>query len=314
MKSPAVSICIPVYKNVAYLKRLLDSALAQTFTDFEIIVSDDSPDDAVGSWLAAHYPDPRIRYFRNPVALGTPENWNEAICKAGGEWIKLMHDDDWFLTPEALGKFCSKAVASGKKIVFSAYTNVGLESGSRQTVFRPWWRWQFVRRYPAALYARNIIGPPSVILVHSSVTDRYDPQMKWLVDIDFYITRLRKEHFAYVPVPLIAVGVSTQQVTVGCHTVPEVEIPEGLAMHAKLPGKPFHNILYFDAWWRLIRNLNFRKVEALEKFAGAAQLPEALLKIIAHQQRVSPRWLRNGYLSKLLMTRCWLINRLTSLS
>ena len=42
-----ISICIPAYKNTSFLKRLLESLLQQTYTHFEVILSDDSPDDTV---------------------------------------------------------------------------------------------------------------------------------------------------------------------------------------------------------------------------------------------------------------------------
>ena len=47
----------------------------------------------------------KIRYFKNADQLGTPENWNEGLRKASGDWIKIMHDDDWFTGPESLHIF-----------------------------------------------------------------------------------------------------------------------------------------------------------------------------------------------------------------
>ena len=93
---PFFSICIPVYKNVDYLKRLLETIFIQTFTDFEVVITDDSPDNVIFEFIQNYYPGKNIRYFKNKYALGTPENWNECIRKANGSWIKMMHDDDWF--------------------------------------------------------------------------------------------------------------------------------------------------------------------------------------------------------------------------
>src|SRR5882757_943515 len=100
-----ISICIPAYKRVSFLKRLLDSIERQTYRRFEVVVTDDSPDNEVSDLCRTHPLSALIRYFKNEKKLGTPENWNESIRRASGEWIKLMHDDDWFLDPTALTIF-----------------------------------------------------------------------------------------------------------------------------------------------------------------------------------------------------------------
>ena len=51
MQVPFISICIPAYKNTTYVGRLLDSISEQTFTDYEVVVTDDSPDDSVKNFL-----------------------------------------------------------------------------------------------------------------------------------------------------------------------------------------------------------------------------------------------------------------------
>src|SRR5947208_1047223 len=103
----SISICIPTYQRIDFLKRLLNSISNQTFKDFEVIVTDDSPGDEVAK-LCQQYPQLNLQYFKNDPALGTPANWNRAVSKANGEWIKLIHDDDWFATENALELFCNE--------------------------------------------------------------------------------------------------------------------------------------------------------------------------------------------------------------
>ncbi len=62
--------------------------LIQTYTDFEIVITDDSPDDSVADLVEKYQSRKDIRYYKNEKPLGTPENWNEAIRKANGKWIK----------------------------------------------------------------------------------------------------------------------------------------------------------------------------------------------------------------------------------
>src|SRR5688500_14571649 len=122
MASAVISICIPAYKNTLFLKRLLDSIAEQTYQDYEVIITDDSPDDIVEKFVQGYQKIPSIFYYRNPYSLGTPENWNEAIRKSTGTWIKLMHNDDWFSGPDSLALFYA-AIQPGKDFIFSAYEN-----------------------------------------------------------------------------------------------------------------------------------------------------------------------------------------------
>jgi len=95
MSVPAVSICVPTYNGAAYLRECLDSALSQTFEDFELLIIDDaSSDDTVA--IAAEYSraDSRVRLCENPTNLGLVGNWNRCIDLARGEWLKFLFQDD----------------------------------------------------------------------------------------------------------------------------------------------------------------------------------------------------------------------------
>jgi glycosyltransferase involved in cell wall biosynthesis len=90
---PLVSFCVPTYGRAAFLGRTLSSALAQTVTDFEIVVVNDcSPDDTAG--VVRGFTDPRIRYVLNEKNLGVPENLNRAMSLARGEFLVLLEDHD----------------------------------------------------------------------------------------------------------------------------------------------------------------------------------------------------------------------------
>ncbi len=98
---PRVSICIPSYRRPDLLKVAVDSCLAQTFKDFEIVISDDSPDtrtEVMVRSLVANHP---IRYVRNVPGLGQARNVNRLFDLAQGEFLVLLHDDN-FLMPNAL--------------------------------------------------------------------------------------------------------------------------------------------------------------------------------------------------------------------
>src|SRR3954452_21932607 len=101
---PEVSICIPAYDQPKLLERCLQSVIEQTYVDYEVIITDDSSHNRLQE-IVRKLNDKRISYYRNPSALGSPANWNEAITYAKGKYIKILHHDDWFASNTALAKF-----------------------------------------------------------------------------------------------------------------------------------------------------------------------------------------------------------------
>lgn len=92
------SVTVPAYK-AQFLKECIDSILAQTYQNFElIIVNDASPQDLDS--IVAQYHDPRIRYYKNKVGFGAEHvvgNWNKCLEYATGDYIICMGDDDKLL-------------------------------------------------------------------------------------------------------------------------------------------------------------------------------------------------------------------------
>ena len=64
---PEISICIPAYKQVAMVERLLNSIICQTFKDYEIIITDDSPDDSVKLLSEKYTSKCRLKYVKNDI-------------------------------------------------------------------------------------------------------------------------------------------------------------------------------------------------------------------------------------------------------
>jgi len=95
MSSSLVSICIPTFNGEKHLVECLDSALAQTYSDIEIIITDDCSTDYTNE-IAEKYRDRdmRIKYFVNEKNLGLVGNWNRCMQLASGQWIKFLFQDD----------------------------------------------------------------------------------------------------------------------------------------------------------------------------------------------------------------------------
>jgi glycosyltransferase involved in cell wall biosynthesis len=103
---PLVSICIPTYNRPEYLRRAVESSLAQTYPQFEIVITDNSahPDGSINrqsAELAAKWTDPRIRYHNNGGNIGPHASAIKSKNLARGKYIKFLMDDD-LLKPRCL--------------------------------------------------------------------------------------------------------------------------------------------------------------------------------------------------------------------
>ena len=105
MSKPAVSLGCAVYNSDEQaLRRSLDSVLAQTFDDFELIICDNSPDDATGEVCGEYVDrDKRVSYYHNEVNIGAYPNFWRTFQIARGKYLKWVADDD-ILDPEYLTK------------------------------------------------------------------------------------------------------------------------------------------------------------------------------------------------------------------
>ena len=128
------SITIPAYKRT-YLKEAIDSCLAQTYEDFElIIVNDASPEDLDS--IVNLYSDKRIRYYKNEKncgAVDVVDNWNKCLEYATGEYIICMGDDDRLL-PCCLEEYVKLMKLYPGLGVYHAWTEIIDENGDFASV------------------------------------------------------------------------------------------------------------------------------------------------------------------------------------
>jgi glycosyltransferase involved in cell wall biosynthesis len=104
MRSLKYSICMPVYNGEGVIKETLCHILSQSFSDFEIIVTDDnSSDNTLGE--VSSFNDKRIKIFKNEINLGYSRNLEACRRRCSNEIIFLMGQDD-ILAKDALLKTC----------------------------------------------------------------------------------------------------------------------------------------------------------------------------------------------------------------
>jgi glycosyltransferase involved in cell wall biosynthesis len=137
-KKRLVSIGLPVYNGELFLRAAIDSFVAQTYRDFELIISDNASTDRTEEICRGYAStDPRIRYSRCETNVGPRRNFNRLVELAQGEYFKWAAHDDVY-APDFLLK-CAEALDRDPGAVLS-YTRVLLIDASSQPISK--------RRYP----------------------------------------------------------------------------------------------------------------------------------------------------------------------
>ncbi len=217
---PKVSVLVPTYNYARFLPEAIESILAQDFTDYELIVSDDaSTDDSAGIIRRYAARDPRIRAEFHPANLGMVANWNWCLQQARGEYVKYLFGDDLLCSPQALGRLVALLDAD-PRIVLAASARRIVDEHSRPVDV--WNEFRSAGRQPGAtVIARcleenyNLIGEPSAVLFRRAAAARgFDPQWRQLVDLEMWLDLLGQGDFAYDPESLCGFRRHEQQQTV----------------------------------------------------------------------------------------------------
>lgn len=305
MSSPFISICVPTYNRAKYLDVLFDSIERQTYRDFEVVVTDNTRDDSVFKIIDKYKEKFPIKYSQNDTILEMGDNWNQGIKKAGGEWVKIMHDDDWFENETSLQQFAN-AIRPDVNFIFSAFYNWYEDDGSKQLESISGFNMFLLRRSPLTLLKKNYVGHPSTIMVRRSAMQSFGAHLNWTVDIEFYIRMLYANKFSYINNPLICLRMHTGQATKTYFRNPAIEIPENIYIIKQTPGI-FRNYFSYDYFWRMLRNMDIRTVKALRKYANSEPPPE-LMSMLKFQSLFPSVLLKKGVFSKLFMTTHYLLH------
>jgi len=217
---PTVSVLVPTYNYARFLPEAIESVLAQDFTDFELLISDDCSTDGSAEVLR-HYAgrDPRIQVRCQPSNLGMVQNWNWCLQQARGRYIKFLFGDDCLATRHALGRMATVLekdegvglVASARHIIDERSQVVDLWSH----VGAPGIHWGrgVVRR--CLFYNKNLIGEPSVVMFRNGNVRRgFDTNYRQVVDLEMWCHILARSELAYIDEPLCQFRLHSQQQTV----------------------------------------------------------------------------------------------------
>lgn len=116
MKTPKVSIGLPVFNGASYLAEAIDSILSQSFENLELLIQDNASTDETASICHAYAErDARIKYVRNSMNVGAAENYNLTFRRGRGEYFKWAAHDD-ICAPSFVGR-CVEILEGDRSVV-----------------------------------------------------------------------------------------------------------------------------------------------------------------------------------------------------
>ncbi len=210
--APKVSVIIPTYNRAALLRRAIESTLAQTYQDFEIIVVDDASTDETPHTVRS-LDDPRIRYIRHETNRRISVARNTGVCAARGEFVAFLDDDDEW-KPTKLEKQVQMLQTSAPSVgaVYTAFERVYVASGDSLGVIAPIKRGHILHE----LCSRNWVGTASTVFVRRGCFDEvglFDETVAFGEEYDMWIRIAHRFDFRYLDEVLVSYGLHQQRLS-----------------------------------------------------------------------------------------------------
>jgi teichuronic acid biosynthesis glycosyltransferase TuaG len=191
MDDQLVSIIVPAYKAAPYIRRTIESVIAQTYPHWEMLIADDcSPDDTrevVKQWSQR---DPRVKLIALERNGGPAAARNASLQRASGRWIAFLDSDDMWL-PQKLERSLAHAQANRAALVFTGYRRI---SGDESRLGEP-------IHVPRTLTYGQLLGntaiATSTVLIDRSIAGDVRMERVFYDDFVCWLSILQRGHVAH---------------------------------------------------------------------------------------------------------------------
>jgi glycosyltransferase involved in cell wall biosynthesis len=227
-------VVIPSFNNAAHIDATVRSVLAQTFEDFELIISDHGSEDGTEEILRPFLDDPRVRLVSISPGGGASRNWNHVTSLARGELLKLVCGDD-LIEPRCLALQVQAFDEHGQGVVLAACQRSVVDRSGRTVVRRRGLR-RLSGRVPGGIAARaavrsgtNIFGEPCCVMFRRQVLEDaglWEGTHGYVIDLATYLKVLRGGDLVAIREPLASFRLSAGQWSVALEEEQERQVHE----------------------------------------------------------------------------------------
>jgi len=236
MSNPLISVCIPTYNGANYIEAALESIYNQTYSNIEIIVSDDASSDNTLELIKNYESKSRFPlhiYHHKPSGIGA--NWNYCISQAKGSYIKFLFQDD-LLEPSCIADMVQ---------VFQENPDIGLVSCKRHVIIEletdrekieNWLQVygdlqahlglnynplgiinkRFFKSKQFYKMPLNVVGEPSAVMFNKDLLNTigfFREDMTQFLDFEYWYRILKQKNIAVINKKLISFRIHTNQAT-----------------------------------------------------------------------------------------------------
>jgi glycosyltransferase involved in cell wall biosynthesis len=234
-----VSIVVPAYNNADFIEATMESILAQTYTDLEVIVSDHGSTDDTLARLQRFTADARVTLLTTEPGGGAVRNWNRVSTAATGEFVKLVCGDDLIaptIVERQVGLFAPGValVSSSRSIVDAAGETLIANRGLAG----------LEGRHSGAVATRatvrsgtNVFGEPACVMMRRDAlvaAGLWSPTETYLIDEATYVSVLEHGDFVGVREPLAKFRVNGAQWSV---RLAKEQAGQAIAFHNRLKSQ-----------------------------------------------------------------------------
>ena len=235
--SPLVSICIPTYNGQQFIAEAISSALAQTYKNLEIIVSDDASKDDTLSIIKNHTSKTQIPiHIFNHKPNGIGSNWNNCLFKANGKYIKFLFQDD-VLSPTCVEEMvevletnphiglvtskrdfivdkahASKEVETWIETCGNLQRTLDLKVENNISIIDK----SLLKSAEFLNPPRNKVGEPSIVMFRKDLVDKiglFDENLKQILDCEYWYRILKYKDIAVIHKNLASFRLHANQAT-----------------------------------------------------------------------------------------------------
>jgi glycosyltransferase involved in cell wall biosynthesis len=249
MLAPKVSICIPVYNGERFLQQAVESALRQSYSDFEILIIDNaSTDGTVKCAEEMTSASGKVRLYINDQNIGLVGNLNRCLDLAKGDYIKFLMADD-LLQPDCLERMVVpleshqsvKLVTCGRRIIDALGNKLGTKAYLRDDCIV-----QGGKVITRCLFGGNYIGEPSAVMFRKcDVTGIFREDLPQLSDMDMWFQLLELGDLFSIAKPLCAFRTHAAQMT-NANVKSGILVEDNIKLFETYSQKP-----YLDITWLL---------------------------------------------------------------
>jgi len=294
--SPKISVITVVFNAAKTLKTTIDSVLAQTNKNHELIIVDGGSTDGTLEILKNTRAE-NLFWISEPDK-GIYDAMNKGIKKATGEWILFLGADDTFYDPYVLENVFSK---SNYESIDFIYGNV--KSEAYKGLYDGEFNYEKLLKknisHQSIFYRKNIFEKMGT----------YNLKYKTHADWDFNLRCFENKELQvkYVDIVIAEFGKGGLSSNYDIPFLRESLLPRKINF-LKAHKQSIKLLKNYDEWWRFLRNAKIRNEKDITEFGCDFEVPPIILAMIKWQNKIPGNILRNGIFSKLTMFANYLLN------